>query len=388
MTSHLVRQEASLRSEFEHFINSQIAALIAEQRAKNVELTRENELQIAIDFCKNFLLDDNEKSIGDGDGGQRRGETPDWDGTGGGEHEKHRVEVLAKLVELRLELEQYKESELRDLFGHNLATRAALAKVQKTDYSLQFQLCPEKSLLYQNYQCAECCSPIGYDDDSEKFARVCDYTGLFYCRRCHWNDEMVVPARIVRNWDFEKRPVCRATKQLLTTVAKRPLINLEKENPTVFKFVQKLDKMQKMRTNIMLMKCYFVSCKVARKLRILQHLSRCQHFVENDAVYTIDDLLQLANGRLMVDIEAIVRIFNAHITEECEICRGNAFFCELCSDTERIYPFTENVAICKGCCAVYHRPCFDRASKRCSRCSRRKVRRKAVLEENCEEEKE
>uniref|UniRef100_A0A914HTR6 Rubicon Homology domain-containing protein n=1 Tax=Globodera rostochiensis TaxID=31243 RepID=A0A914HTR6_GLORO len=331
MTSHLVRQEALLRSEFEHFINSQIATLIAEQRAKNVELTRENELQIAIDFCKNFLLDANEKNIGDGDGVQRRGETQDWDGTGGGEHEKHRVEVLAKLVELRLELEQHKER-------ISCVELCPSLVISRTDYSLQFQLCPEKSLLYQNYQCAECCSPIGYDDDCEKFARVCDYTGLFYCRRCHWNDEMVVPARIVRNWDFEKRPVCRATKQLLTTVTKRPLINLEKENPTLFKFVQKLDKMQKMRNNIMLMKCYFVSCKVARKLRILQHLNRCQHFVENDAVYTIDDLLQLANGRLLVDIEAIVRIFTAHITEECEICRGNAFFCELCSDTERIYP--------------------------------------------------
>jgi len=37
---------------------------------------------------------------------------------------------------------------------------------------------------------------------------------------------------------------------------------------------------------------------------------------------------------LLKDIESIVEIFNRHITQECEICRGNAFFCELCSDEE------------------------------------------------------
>ncbi|KAL3077234.1 hypothetical protein niasHS_013223 [Heterodera schachtii] len=432
-----VTQKLSIRSEFEHFVDSQIAALIAEAKAQNVELSRENELEIAIDFCKKYLLDDNRseaqieaqknEETQDGEGKREKQAKGETDGERDGERERHRAEVLAKLVELKLELEQYKETlELNSPFeavstvnGHQFMLQSSKGRnpycetclgtiwrlaqhwrrckmrrvcpslaLARTEFSLQFELCPEKSLLAQNYQCAECFSPIGFDDDSEKLPRICDFTGLFYCRRCHWNDEMIVPARIVRNWDFGKRAVCRATKQMLTTAMKRPLINFEKENPTLFKFVHKLDKIQKMRTNIMLMKCYFVSCKFARKMRILQHLSRFQHFVENDTMFTMDDLLQLANGRLLADIEAIVRIFTAHITEECEICRGNAFFCELCTDNQRIYPFSENVAICKSCCAVYHRPCFDRASKRCPRCLRRKARRKSVMEENEEEEED
>ncbi|KAL3109601.1 hypothetical protein niasHT_014535 [Heterodera trifolii] len=152
---------------------------------------------------------------------------------------------------------------------------------------------------------------------------------------------------------IRKKPcaVCRA--KMLTTAMKRLLIDFEKENPTMSKLVHKLDKIQKMRTNIMLMKCFFfVSCKFALKMRILQHLSRFQHFVENDPMLPMADLLQLANGCLLVDIEAVVTICIAYITEECEICR-------------RIYPFSENVTICKSRCADYHHPCFDRATKRC-----------------------
>ena len=38
-------------------------------------------------------------------------------------------------------------------------------------------------------------------------ARLCDYTGKYYCPYCHWNDLAVIPARIVHNWDFEPQKV-------------------------------------------------------------------------------------------------------------------------------------------------------------------------------------
>ena len=33
-------------------------------------------------------------------------------------------------------------------------------------------------------------------------ARRCDYSGQYYCEECHWNDLVVIPARVVHNWDF------------------------------------------------------------------------------------------------------------------------------------------------------------------------------------------
>jgi len=152
--------------------------------------------------------------------------------------------------------------------------------------------------------------------------------------RCHWNDEWVVPTRLVRNWDAAPRPVCRASKQLLTCVQNKPVIDLWAENPDLFKYVGVLSRIRELRRTIILMKCYFLSCRKARRIRILQYLSRYQHFVETDSLYSMEDLIQLAGGKLLPDIETIVQIFRQHITEECEICNGNAFICELCDAAE------------------------------------------------------
>ena len=46
-------------------------------------------------------------------------------------------------------------------------------------------------------------------------ARICDYTGLYYCSLCHWNDLAVTPARIVHNWRFDKHPVSGAPAGLV-----------------------------------------------------------------------------------------------------------------------------------------------------------------------------
>jgi hypothetical protein len=67
-------------SDYSNFVNDQISCLLEEEKSKNKELSQVDELKIAIDFCKNYLS-----------------------GTSSTDDAK-RVEVMAKLVELRLEL--------------------------------------------------------------------------------------------------------------------------------------------------------------------------------------------------------------------------------------------------------------------------------------------
>lgn len=70
--------------------------------------------------------------------------------------------------------------------------------------------------------------------------RLCDYDGRYYCPSCHWNSTAVIPARVVHNWDFEERRVCRASKQLLRIMEKRPVLKLQQLNPRLFGFVEEL----------------------------------------------------------------------------------------------------------------------------------------------------
>lgn len=70
--------------------------------------------------------------------------------------------------------------------------------------------------------------------------RRCDYTGLYYCPACHWESRVVLPARVLHNWDFEEHGVSRQAKQFLALMKNKPVLNLEQLNPHLFKFVEEL----------------------------------------------------------------------------------------------------------------------------------------------------
>ncbi|VDL72699.1 unnamed protein product [Nippostrongylus brasiliensis] len=201
--------------------------------------------------------------------------------------------------------------------------------------------------------------------------RLCDYTGLLFCSNCHWNDTWSIPARIFHNMDAKPRPVCRAVKQLLAIVDNRPLIDISEAHPSLVKYHKELRRVQQLRRNFLTMKCYFVSCRSAGKLRILQYLNRHQHFVEGTDMYSLAELRELCLGNLLRELEDIHTVFKRHIEEECETCAGNGFYCELCEEPDQrdqvIFPFSENVAMCPKCLAVFHSKCFERRSSTCTR---------------------
>ncbi|CAG9540889.1 unnamed protein product [Cercopithifilaria johnstoni] len=397
--------------EVNNLINREVNEVFIHDKGKNDEMARCAELELIVAHCKKRLrkISDNERSI-------------------------ERVQLMEKLVQCQLELDALKE-ELSDpvkkiralraitVMGHQFSLQSATGRnpycevclstiwrliqryrrcnncgLRSHDKCVQHvlrycvstkandilfrprtEICEERGLDLQNYKCAECHHSLQFDGATDSEPRLCDYNGHYYCPRCHWNDEWFIPARIVHNWDFSKYKVCRATKQLLVVIERRPVFNILKLNPGLVNYVDQLAKINKLRQNILLMKCYFMCCKVARKQRILQNLRHRQHFVENSDMYSLMDLVDLHQGRLLPDIKGIIRIYTEHITKDCMICRGKGFICELCDDATVIFPFLENVAICRNCLATFHQECFNRKSKHCPRCLRRKSRTSSML---------
>ncbi|KAJ1370023.1 hypothetical protein KIN20_031656, partial [Parelaphostrongylus tenuis] len=127
----------------------------------------------------------------------------------------------------------------------------------------------------------------------------------------------------------------------------------------------------------------------AAKLRILQYLNRHQHFVEGADMYSLADLRELCIGGLLEDLEDIHTVFRRHIEEECEICTGNGFYCELCDDSDGqdqiLFPFSKNVSVCQKCFAVFHAKCFEKHNSHCTRCERR-TKRAALRQQIFEDE--
>ncbi|VDN07183.1 unnamed protein product [Thelazia callipaeda] len=256
----------------------------------------------------------------------------------------------------------------------NVLRYCAGAKVSNILFRPRTEICKERGLDFQGYKCAECHHSLQFDSEADSEPRLCDYNGHYYCPRCHWNDECFIPARIIHNWDFHKYKVCRASKQLLVVIERKPLFNICTLNPAMVNHIDQLDRISLLRRNILLMKNYFLCCKEACDQRILQALRHRQHFVENSGMYSLVDLVDLYQGRLLPEIEVIIGIFTEHITKDCSTCKGKGFFCELCDGTATIFPFSENVTLCHDCSAAFHKECFERNSKHCPRCLRRKSR--------------
>lgn len=62
-------------------------------------------------------------------------------------------------------------------------------------------------------------------------ASRCHYSGLAYCSDCMGNQVAVLPALVVRRWDFSKRPVSGMASDFLASTHQQPLVCLNKLNP-------------------------------------------------------------------------------------------------------------------------------------------------------------
>ncbi|XP_076547569.1 differentially expressed in FDCP 8 homolog isoform X2 [Osmia lignaria lignaria] len=248
-------------------------------------------------------------------------------------------------------------------------------------YTHTKDICPEQGLSGQGYRCAECKVRITFKSAWIE-PRLCDYSGLYYCQRCHWNTAMVIPARVIRNWDMEPRLVSRAAAQLLTLLEERSVLVLEELNPKLFTLVPDLSLVKKMREEIQMMKRYLVLCLEASNQGLPWKVGIRTHMIENSGNYSIKDLVDLNNGTLLEEIRAAYDVMHAHITEQCELCKARGHLCELCGNDEIIYPWDVSCITCHQCSAVYHRACWSKLNDCCPRCTRLQKRRALQHQQN------
>ena len=250
-------------------------------------------------------------------------------------------------------------------------------------------ICPDKGLSSQHYKCYECQTPISYKNGGYE-PRQCDFSGNYYCPSCHWNDEAIIPARVMCNWDFEPRPVSRASRQFLRLMYKKPVLTFKSSHSYLLKFVQELSEMRKLREEILMMKKYFISCQKALADKLLLQLGNRPHFVENCDTYSMQDLVELVHEKLLPAVIRVHANFSSHIKLDCPTCRGKGYYCEVCNVAEVIFPFDNICVSCPECFTVFHKYCFLKIDNICPKCERRKKReeennRKAELLKQIEE---
>jgi len=236
-------------------------------------------------------------------------------------------------------------------------------------------ICPEMSLAEQKFSCLEC----EVEFRSFSCARLCDYTGGYYCSRCHWGGLSSSPARIVHNWDFSLQQMSQGALTYLGLVSRKPLISLEKLNPSLTAVIPELATVMKLRQQLLSMKKYLVVCRIAGEERLLTLLQDRQHFVDSAEMFSFRDLVDINSGVLVSYLKSIFETFKTHIIS-CVLCLAKSFVCEICpgQDKECLFPFDDGADVCGDCEAVFHRECFRSVSS-CPRCDRKKGKRESAL---------
>ncbi|XP_068610545.1 pleckstrin homology domain-containing family M member 1 [Brachionichthys hirsutus] len=239
----------------------------------------------------------------------------------------------------------------------------------KGDGALLAHLCTvpsETGLDKQNFICAGCPKRIG---PSLGRARLCHFSGQYYCSSCHHGDTTVIPSRMVHNWDVAPREVSRKALWLLDQVEQEPLLNLEQLNPELATHAAPMTRAHTQRRRLRLLGDYLLTCRSGACKKLQARMEQRTYLLESSHLYSVLDLRQVAEGQYVTYLMKLAQYASKHIFH-CDLCTQRGFFCQICQDDDIIFPFQfDSTTRCKVCKTVFHLTC-KAPEDSCPRCER------------------
>ncbi|KAJ2946257.1 hypothetical protein O0L34_g12295 [Tuta absoluta] len=228
----------------------------------------------------------------------------------------------------------------------------------------------EQGLDYQNYQCKGCQDLLG---STVSKAKVCGYTGEYYCSNCMDPNVFIIPARVIHNWDFKRYPVSKKSALFLLEFQHQPWINMKKLNPKIYCGVSDMRHLQDLRIQLNFLKAYIFNCREPVIEELQKRVWPREYLYDHVHLYTISDLSQIPNGSLVLQLEKVVNFARTHVLD-CWLCSQKGFICEVCRDPKILYPFeTSSTYRCDDCNSVFHAKCLN-ANIPCPKCKRKQNR--------------
>ncbi|CAK1548382.1 unnamed protein product [Leptosia nina] len=228
----------------------------------------------------------------------------------------------------------------------------------------------EHGLDSQNYQCRGCQDLLG---STVSKAKVCGYTGEYYCSNCMDPNVFIIPARVIHNWDFKRYPVSKKAALFLLEFQHQPWIDMKKINPKIYAGVSDMANLQELRIQLNFLRAYIFTCREPVIEELQKRVWPREYLYDHVHLYTISDLAQIPNGSLVLQLEKVVNYAKNHVME-CWLCSQKGFICEVCKDTKILYPFeTSTTYRCNECSSVFHAKCLNESFP-CPKCKRRQDR--------------
>lgn len=233
----------------------------------------------------------------------------------------------------------------------------------------------ELGLDSQEYQCIHCHDMLGTTISK---ARLCAYSGLYYCQNCMDPDVFMIPAKVIHNWDFHRYPVSKRAALFLLEFQHQPMISMKKINPLIYRGVEEMATLQMLRIQLNFLRAYLFTCREPVIEELQKRVWPREYLYENVHLYSVSDLAQIPNGSLANQIQKVVSFALGHVAD-CWLCSQKGFICEVCNNTKVLYPFNIDTTYrCDVCSSVFHSKCLS-AQKPCPKCERKKKRQAVSL---------
>jgi hypothetical protein len=264
-----------------------------------------------------------------------------------------------------------------EMYGFSLKPHVSVGTLSEEDSQQMMllfdQVVREEGLDMQNYECAECTRAIGTIFGP---AKICMYTKRYFCEECHHDETVLIPAKIMYNWDFRSFRVCHKAKLFLSAVIIEPIIDVKSFNGELFNFAPNLNEVFDLRKQLRYMNAYLATCadgKSQAQTTFKKMIWPRLYLFEEIDMYSIRDLEEIYSGKLISQLQSAVKFARGHILG-CILCSGKGFICEVCREDQVIYPFDlDAIMQCAKCYTVFHLDCSVKITT-CPKCDRIEAR--------------
>lgn len=218
----------------------------------------------------------------------------------------------------------------------------------------------EVQLHRQRGACAGCSQPLPASLFSQP--RYCDLTGAYYCASCQ-TASRVIPARVVRDWDFHPHAVCLQAASLLDAHWRLPLVDFGLFQPPLLKQQILLKAYRTLRRQLGELHTLLEDCDEDSAARRDLGLYDAHWFSTLSSLSDLDELQRTGpSGPVILRLQESVRLGRLHL-RECAQCKLHARFCLLCDAgrTKPIYKCEPSFYECSTCRTAFHQVCFKRS---------------------------
>ncbi|XP_019301760.2 pleckstrin homology domain-containing family M member 3 isoform X3 [Panthera pardus] len=215
----------------------------------------------------------------------------------------------------------------KDQMGRHELRKNKRQSVTTSFLSILTTLSLERGLTAQSFKCAGCQRSIGLSNGK---AKVCNYSGWYYCSSCHVDDSFLIPARVVHNWDTSKYKVSKQAKEFLEYVYEEPLIDIQQENPMLYRHAEPLATVVRLRQRLKSLRAYLFSCRAAVAEDLRRRIFPREYLLQQIHLYSLADLQQEVIAPEEPGLAGAVHQYPQHLEHhlaECRLCmcdRGEA----------------------------------------------------------------